>query len=124
MFFFVPGIFVALSLASDVLVVTVACVLFLLVMFIAIVSYFQNNNPSKLPKCLQTWQCLPTWMRSFEPIDRLCCAKLAKTCKCCCQPKDEDGAGTTETDDAASAEKLAIAKQRLETEPEPAAELL
>ena len=51
MFFFVPGFFVALSLISDVLVVTVGIVIALTLIFVSVVNYMQGTtDPYKLGK--------------------------------------------------------------------------
>ena len=123
MFFLIPALFVALSLASDVLVVTVACVLFIAIIFISTVNYFQDNDPAELPACLQSWGCLPLWMRSLEPLDKLCCDRLTK---CCCKKaianQVEHDAKAAAAKANASGSKLKTAADRLEAGAEDAAE--
>lgn len=73
-FFIVPGIFVALSIASSVATVIVAVFMVVVAIFAATVNHYQDTKPDALPGCLKTWDCLPLFMRSLEPYDRLCCA--------------------------------------------------
>ena len=77
-FFVVPGIFVALSIASSVLTIIVAVGLVVVVIFAATVTHYQDTKPDSLPGCLRTWDCLPSFMRSLEPYDRVCCAVCNK----------------------------------------------
>jgi hypothetical protein len=44
----------------------------------------QARCPGKLPGPLRTWEWLPVWLRSLEPIDRAICIPAAKSVPKCC----------------------------------------
>eukprot|EP00462_Mataza_sp_D1_P021657 CAMPEP_0175131040 /NCGR_PEP_ID=MMETSP0087-20121206/6324_1 /TAXON_ID=136419 /ORGANISM="Unknown Unknown, Strain D1" /LENGTH=881 /DNA_ID=CAMNT_0016413291 /DNA_START=27 /DNA_END=2672 /DNA_ORIENTATION=- len=79
-FFLVPGLFVAISLSSKPASVAVFAIMLIIAAFIATVNYLQKNQPQKLPKCMQTWEFLPLWLRSLEPLDRACCGAFERRC--------------------------------------------
>jgi len=89
MFLIVPGIFVGLSIAGLVpfLVVLVPSVLILA--FVLVVNYMQDNVPHRLPIALQSWEWLPECMQSLEPFDRIFCQN-AFTRKCCFSGNKKD----------------------------------
>lgn len=82
-FLIVPGIFVGLSFAGLVplLVVTGLCVA--IGMFVTVINISQNKCRNRLPNKLQTWEFVPKWMRSLEPIDKAICNKIM-----CCKNID------------------------------------
>ena len=63
---------------SSVLTIIVAVGLVVVVIFAATVTHHQDTKPDSLPGCLRTWDCLPSFMRSLEPYDRVCCAVCNK----------------------------------------------
>ena len=80
-FFCIPAIWVGLSLAGSAAVITVSVIVGLALIFVLVVNHFQKKSPGSLPKVLRTWEFLPLWMHSLEPLDRAICAPLAQ--KCC-----------------------------------------
>jgi hypothetical protein len=59
------------------------------------VNYVQNSGGTltltyTLPEKLQTWEFLPLYLRSLEPIDRLFCHNQV-TDMCCGQKHAEEG---------------------------------
>ena len=84
MFFFLPGIVLALSFAGTVALVVVLTPTVIVITIVAIVSILQRKNPNVLPVAMRTWKWLPLCMRSLEPLDRFiarcsCCKKSEKT---------------------------------------------
>tara|TARA_B100000927_G_scaffold270520_1_gene246746 strand:+ start:7203 stop:9089 length:1887 start_codon:yes stop_codon:yes gene_type:complete len=94
MFLLLPGIFVGLSLAGLVPLLTVTFIGVAIGIIITIINVMQKHFTNKLPVILQTWKFLPLWMRSLEPYDRIFCKPIDicfKKClsyknslKCCC----------------------------------------
>jgi sodium-dependent phosphate cotransporter len=69
-FFIIPAAIFALSLAGWYVLAAVGIPICLLVIFVIIVNVLQSYKPTWLPKKLQTWEFLPLWMHSLEPMDR------------------------------------------------------
>ncbi|XP_073914855.1 sodium-dependent phosphate transport protein 2A isoform X5 [Castor canadensis] len=42
-----------------------------LLVFVVLVNVLQSRSPGRLPKWLQTWDFLPHWMHSLQPLDHL-----------------------------------------------------
>ena len=114
MFFLVPGLFVALSIASEALTIVVALLIVVLVIFASAVNHFQDTKPDALPGCLRNWDFLPLYMRSLEPYDRLCCAvcnkSIAKKIAAAEAKKEEEA---TQAKSSLSKGDLQIATERL-----------
>lgn len=104
-FFAIPGLFLAFSLAGDAVFITFVTITLVTVGFIFIVNYLQAKKPSLLPDKLKTWEFLPKWMRSLEPMDRLVClpliAQLGKLFKCCKMNKEGEKQTDSLTNDMA-----------------------
>ena len=86
MFFLLPGSVLGLSIIPGAKFYPLAIIggLFVLVSFIAIViNIMQNKCPQWLPNILQTWDFLPIWMHSLDPLDVGCMAILKYLCICC-----------------------------------------
>lgn len=81
MFVVLPGGIFGLSLAGPIVLLAVSVPLATLLLFIVIVNVMQKKAPSLLPAQLRTWDMLPLWMHSLQPLDSLI-AKLA-CCACC-----------------------------------------
>jgi len=86
-FFIIPLIFFAFSLAGTGTFVVMLTLTLLLVAFVTIVNVMQARAPNKLPPVLKTWESLPLWMRSLEPLDRVVCmpltSNMGKVMPCC-----------------------------------------
>jgi len=81
-FFIIPGMILALSLAGwQVLVgVLVPVVFFLICIFI--INKLQAWRPHVLPARLRSWDWLPVWFRSLRPYDRVFSAVcLCRACR-------------------------------------------
>jgi len=77
LFFILPAVVLALSMAGWPVLVGVGVPLLLFLFFILIVNKLQTTRPSCLPARLRSWSWLPIWLRSLEPYDRAlsCCKK-------------------------------------------------
>jgi sodium-dependent phosphate cotransporter len=69
-FFIIPAIIFALSVAGWYVLAAVGIPICLLVFFVIVVNLLQSYKPGWLPKKLQTWEFLPLWMCSLEPMDK------------------------------------------------------
>ena len=84
-FFFIPGILFGLSLAGWYVLVAVAGPVVVIAVFIILVNTLQDKKPHWLSTRLQSWDWLPLWMHSWDPLDHLlvrCGAKLKSFCNC------------------------------------------
>lgn len=89
-FFLTPTVFVGLSMAGPAAIITAVVLCVTVAVFVVGVNVTQKRKPGMLPKILRTWDFLPLWMHSLEPIDRLLCGPLAN--RCCKREDAEDGA--------------------------------
>jgi solute carrier family 34 (sodium-dependent phosphate cotransporter) len=105
-FLLIPALVLGLSVADEkgYVLLGVGAPILAILLFVVVVNVIQNMWPHILPKCLQTWDWLPLWMRSLEPTDRL----LSKACKCCM--KKEDGEENDELEEVKD-DKEAEAKE-------------
>eukprot|EP00322_Chrysochromulina_rotalis_P000819 CAMPEP_0115868098 /NCGR_PEP_ID=MMETSP0287-20121206/21113_1 /TAXON_ID=412157 /ORGANISM="Chrysochromulina rotalis, Strain UIO044" /LENGTH=555 /DNA_ID=CAMNT_0003322733 /DNA_START=78 /DNA_END=1745 /DNA_ORIENTATION=- len=91
-FFLIPLIFMGLSLWGTVPLVIAIVLCVLAIVFVLVVDQLQKRRPDLLPEKLRTWDFLPLYLRSLEPMDRVMCAPLgavfAKFCGCCCKDKE------------------------------------
>jgi len=86
MFFLMPLFFFGMSLAGAATFAVVTTLVLLPLLFVLIVNMLQKRKPGMLPNVLKTWEFLPAWMRTLEPMDRIICKPLAdkmkKFCPC------------------------------------------
>jgi sodium-dependent phosphate cotransporter len=80
-FFLIPMAVFLLSLAGLVALYAVGIPLIILVLLIITINIVQSRKPDWLPKRFQTWDWLPLWLRSLEPLNKVL-SKLA-----CCRKK-------------------------------------
>merc|ERR1711988_717069 len=73
MFLLLPLLFFAVSLAGAGAFAVVFMLVALPFLFVLIVNTLQTRKPDWLPQVLQTWEFLPAWMRTLEPMDRIIC---------------------------------------------------
>lgn len=83
MFFFLPGIVLALSVAGTVTLIVVLAPTIILSLVVVVISIIQRKKPTLLPVTMRTWKWLPLCMRSLQPLDNLisrcvCCKKSEK----------------------------------------------
>jgi len=103
MFFVVPLIVFGLSAAGHGVLPVVLAVLGVVAVCAATLTMFQRHRAECLPAALQSWDWLPTWMRSLEPVDRVIRAVVAVVRRTCCpcladdEPSDEDDTATAQS---------------------------
>merc|ERR1711988_1174469 len=88
-FLLLPLFFFAVSLAGGAAFGVVFTLCALPVLFVIIVNTLQTRKPHLLPEKLKTWDFLPAWMRTLEPMDRLICKPAFEKLKpiLCCGKK-------------------------------------
>lgn len=72
-FFILPGVVFALSLAGWQVLVGVTSPFILLIIVIVTLSAMQRRCPERLPEKYRTWLWLPRCLRSWEPYDEKIC---------------------------------------------------
>ncbi|NXR46926.1 NPT2A protein, partial [Hippolais icterina] len=91
-FLLLPSIIFGISMAGWRALVGVGTPFLGLLFFVVLVNALQTHSPGRLPKWLQTWDFLPAWMHSLQPLDRvitqvtLCCTDR------CRRPEEQEGA--------------------------------
>merc|ERR1719198_11628 len=99
-FFLVPLVFMGLSLWGTAPVVIATVLAVGTGLFVTVVNVMQARYPARLPATLRTWDFLPAYLRSLEPLDRLVCvplgAALGKAC-CSCKKAPQRTAESTTT---------------------------
>ena len=85
MFFFLPGIIMALSLAGTVALMVILVPLIVLLFVVIIINVMQNKKPNWLPKFLKNWNFLPLWMHSLDPVDKFLRKAGSILCGCCAE---------------------------------------
>lgn len=131
-FFLIPLVFMGLSFGGVAPVVSVAALVVTTCLLIALINVMQKRRPHLLPEKLRSWDFLPLYLRSLEPIDRLVCVPIDRLIctplrKCCapiCNSKKAfphakvlmtgDGLEASSTTQASCAE-LTVATARLES---------
>ncbi|XP_062045608.1 sodium-dependent phosphate transport protein 2A [Lepus europaeus] len=80
-FLLLPSLVFGISMAGWRAMVGVGAPFGALLAFVVLINILQSRSPGRLPKWLQTWDFLPHWMHSLQPLDRLithatlCCAR-------------------------------------------------
>ena len=69
-FFMIPAIIFALSLAGIAVFFGILGPVIFIIICVIIINVLQTKKPSILPVKLQTWEAVPKPMRSLEPYDR------------------------------------------------------
>ncbi|XP_051028192.1 sodium-dependent phosphate transport protein 2A isoform X2 [Acomys russatus] len=70
-FLLLPSLVFGISMAGWQAMVGVGTPFGALLAFVVLVNVLQNRSPGHLPKWLQTWDFLPHWMHSLQPLDGL-----------------------------------------------------
>ncbi|XP_069507633.1 sodium-dependent phosphate transport protein 2A isoform X2 [Ambystoma mexicanum] len=87
-FLLLPSLIFGISMAGWQVLVGVGAPFLGLLFFIGAVNFLQSRSPGRLPQRLQTWDFLPLWMHSLQPMDRLITsATLCCTDHCTCSEK-------------------------------------
>ncbi|XP_070273287.1 sodium-dependent phosphate transport protein 2A [Myotis yumanensis] len=82
-FVLMPSLVFGISMAGGWAMVGVGAPFAALLAFVVLVSVLQSRSPRHLPKWLQTWDFLPRWMHSLQPLDRL----ITRATLCCARPE-------------------------------------
>lgn len=84
-FLLLPSLIFGISMAGWRALVGVGAPFLGLLFFVGLVNALQAHSPGRLPKWLQTWDFLPAWMHSLQPLDRvitqatLCCTDRCRS---------------------------------------------
>ncbi|NXO55745.1 NPT2A protein, partial [Aramus guarauna] len=78
-FLLLPSLIFGISMAGWRALVGVGAPFLSLLFFVGLVNALQARSPGRLPKWLQTWDFLPAWMHSLQPLDRL----ITRATLCC-----------------------------------------
>jgi len=70
MFFLAPAGIFGLSILGWSVLLAVLGPIAAMILIVSVVSIMQVRRPSALPSVLQTWEFLPTWLRSLDPYDK------------------------------------------------------
>ena len=85
MFFLLPGVIMALSLAGTVALMVILVPLIILLFVVIIINVMQNKRPQWLPRILKNWNILPLWMHSLDPVDKFLRKAGSTLCGCCAE---------------------------------------
>merc|ERR1711998_787805 len=83
-FIVIPLIFMGLSFGGSAPVIIVATLVIVIAVSIALINTLQRRSPLWLPAKLRTWEFMPLWLRSLEPLDRVICLPLGGLFRACC----------------------------------------
>ncbi|NXA32113.1 NPT2A protein, partial [Eudromia elegans] len=78
-FLLLPSLVFGISMAGWRVLVGVGAPFLGLLFFVALVNALQRRSPGRLPKWLQSWDFLPAWMHSLQPLDSL----ITRATLCC-----------------------------------------
>ncbi|XP_030314811.1 sodium-dependent phosphate transport protein 2A isoform X2 [Calypte anna] len=78
-FLLLPSLIFGISMAGWQALVGVGAPFLGLLFFVGLVNALQTRSPGRLPKWLQTWDFLPAWMHSLQPLDQL----ITRATLCC-----------------------------------------
>ncbi|XP_045302968.1 sodium-dependent phosphate transport protein 2A isoform X2 [Leopardus geoffroyi] len=82
-FLLLPSLVFGISMAGWQAMAGVGAPFGALLAFVVLVNVLQNRSPRRLPKWLQTWDFLPHWMHSLQPLDQL----ITRATLCCTTPE-------------------------------------
>uniref|UniRef100_A0ACB8E6E5 Uncharacterized protein n=1 Tax=Sphaerodactylus townsendi TaxID=933632 RepID=A0ACB8E6E5_9SAUR len=87
-FLLIPLAVFGLSMAGWPYLVGVCVPILALLVGVIAINVLQAKWPHVLPRCLQNWDFLPTWLRSLQPWDDVVTAMTSacgRYCCCCCK---------------------------------------
>lgn len=88
-FLLLPSVVFGLSMAGWQVLVGVGAPFLSLLSFVAFVNIMQSQSPGRLPRWLQTWEFLPYWLHSLQPMD----AVITRATLCCTNSGSQDEHG-------------------------------
>ena len=91
-FFTVPGILVGLSLAHIAVMGTFVALAIAFFIAIGVIYVMQQRTPENLPEKLRTFEFLPVYMTSLEPLDAVLMSVFGKMMPGAFMAKDETAA--------------------------------
>ncbi|XP_070533454.1 sodium-dependent phosphate transport protein 2B-like [Ptychodera flava] len=104
MFFALPGLVFALSLAGWIYPVIFAGIVLTLTIIIVVINQLQKKAPQYLPRKLRNWEFLPQWMRSLEWLDN-CMGRMSCLSRCCCKKLSREAEGESGQEEHTQDEK-------------------
>ncbi|XP_015267984.1 PREDICTED: sodium-dependent phosphate transport protein 2A [Gekko japonicus] len=88
-FLLLPSLVFGLSMAGWRVLIGVGAPFLSLLSFVAFVNIMQSQSPGRLPRWLQTWEFLPYWLHSLQPMD----AVITRAMLCCHDSGSQDEPG-------------------------------
>ncbi|NXK63131.1 NPT2A protein, partial [Sylvietta virens] len=89
-FLLLPSLIFGISMAGWRVLVGVGTPFLGLLFFVLLVNALQAHSPGRLPKWLQTWDFLPTWMHSLQPLDSVITQATLRCTDCCRRPEGRE----------------------------------
>ncbi|XP_060068045.1 sodium-dependent phosphate transport protein 2A-like [Ylistrum balloti] len=121
MFLMLPMSVFLLSLAGKITYICVSSFVGIIIFLIVTLNIIQKKWPHILPKCFQTWEFLPEFMRSLAPLDSIITKVLyafSGKCSCTCscdlfKPKTFVDSSSLSSTASSTAELLHTTKDQL-----------
>ncbi|XP_054834701.1 sodium-dependent phosphate transport protein 2A isoform X2 [Eublepharis macularius] len=85
-FLLLPSLFFGLSMAGWQVLIGVGAPFLSLLSFVAFVNIMQSQSPGRLPRWLRTWEFLPYWLHSLQPMDEV----ITRATLCCTDSGNQD----------------------------------
>uniref|UniRef100_A0A8C5S111 Sodium-dependent phosphate transport protein 2A n=1 Tax=Laticauda laticaudata TaxID=8630 RepID=A0A8C5S111_LATLA len=83
-FLLLPSLVFGLSMAGWRVLVGVGAPFLILLACVAVINIMQSRSPDRLPRWLQSWDFLPYWLHSLQPLDGL----MTRAMACCAVRRD------------------------------------
>ncbi|XP_070594934.1 sodium-dependent phosphate transport protein 2A isoform X2 [Erythrolamprus reginae] len=88
-FLLLPSLVFGLSVAGWPVLAGVGAPFLILLACVAVINIMQSRSPDRLPRWLRSWDFLPYWLHSLQPLDRM----MTRATACCtahCSGSRED----------------------------------
>ncbi|XP_077182318.1 sodium-dependent phosphate transport protein 2A isoform X2 [Paroedura picta] len=121
-FLLLPSLVFGLSMAGWRVLIGVGAPFLSLLSFVAFVNIMQSRSPGRLPGWLRTWEFLPYWLHSLQPMDVV----ITRATLCCTDSgsQDEHGEVSPQVKAGASLHNPAITfLEELSLSPRPTTQL-
>ncbi|XP_070789888.1 sodium-dependent phosphate transport protein 2A [Pituophis catenifer annectens] len=95
-FLLLPSLVFGLSVAGWQVLVGVGAPFLILLACVAVINIMQSRSPNRLPRWLRSWDFLPYWLHSLQPLDGLmtratpCCAAHCSSSQEECKKKSPE----------------------------------